>query len=198
MTYTKIWNQEFIKNTANLKDLDLCLEIGCFEGLTSNHIVTNTLSSNGKLICIDPLTDGYLSENLTEKDLNDNKTIYNYFNKQYDRFIENVGHHIESKKIELYRDLSSNVFGDLIDKYENQIDFIYIDGDHRASAVYIDAINSFKLCKKNGLILFDDYVWGNEYGEESTRKGVDRFLKEFEGRYETLIIGYQYMIRKIS
>lgn len=197
MNYTQNWNQEFKNNTKNIKNLDLCLEIGCFEGLTSNYIVDNILSTEGKLICVDPLTDTYLSENLTEKDLQDNKTVYSYFNNQYERFIGNTSKYLESKRIELYRDFSSKIFDELIYKYENKVDFIYIDGDHRASAVYIDAINSFTLCKKNGIILFDDYTWGEQYGEESTRNGVDKFLKEYNGKYETLINAYQYMIRKL-
>jgi hypothetical protein len=64
MTYTREWNHEFVKNTKsiNLNNQNLCLEIGSFEGLTSNYIVDNILSANGKLICVDPLTDNYLVE----------------------------------------------------------------------------------------------------------------------------------------
>jgi len=196
MTYTRLWNDDFKKNTKNIKNLDLCLEIGCFEGLTSNYILDNLLNQTGKLICVDPLTDEYLSENLNDQDAINNKTIYDYFKGQYHRFYENTKERINSGKLELYRKFSSEAYEELISKYENSIDFIYIDGDHRADKVYFDAINCFKLCKKGGIILFDDYLWGDIQNQESTKNGIDKFLKEFNNQYDTLINSYQYMIQK--
>ena len=157
MQYTHNWNQLFISNTSNIKNLDLCLEIGCFEGLTSNYICDNILSQNGKLICVDPLTENYLNNNLSESDIINNETIYKYFNNQYERFFNNTEHQINSNKLELIRTISIDAFPKLIELYEGQFDLIYIDGDHRADAVYIDAINSYTLCKIGGIIIFDDY-----------------------------------------
>ena len=186
--FTHNWNQEFIKNSKRIIQKNLCLEIGCFEGLTSNYIVDNILSESGRLICVDPLTDVYLNDKLSELDDANNKE-WIYFKDQYSRFINNVSEHIESGKIELIRDLSINVFDSLLDKYKESFDFIYIDGDHRPDGVYIDAINSFKLCKSGGYILFDDYTWGD------TGKGIDRFLNEVDG-YEILLKEYQILITK--
>ena len=47
MEYTYDWNNEFKKNTSGINNLSLCLEIGCFEGLTSNYIIDNMLNENG-------------------------------------------------------------------------------------------------------------------------------------------------------
>jgi predicted O-methyltransferase YrrM len=196
MEYTYDWNNEFKINTNGVKNLTLCLEIGCFEGLTSNYIIDNILNENGKLICVDPLTDVYLNTELKESDVHNNNTIYKYFNNQYDRFINNTNHHIKNNKLELYRNISSEVFPQLLEKYESQFDLIYIDGDHRASAVYIDSINSFKLCKKGGVIIFDDYSWGKMYHEEATSFGIDKFLNEYENQYELIKKEYQVVIRK--
>jgi hypothetical protein len=72
--YTEKWNGGFIKNTnIFVKNIDLCLEIGCFEGMTSNYIVDNILTENGKLICVDPLTDIYLNDNLRDVDIEVNQ-----------------------------------------------------------------------------------------------------------------------------
>lgn len=38
-------------------------------------------------------------------------------------------------------------------------DFIYVDGSHAAPDVLTDAVLSFKLLKKGGVICFDDYYW---------------------------------------
>ena len=179
MSYTRNWNQEFVNNTnqIKLKNQKLCLEIGSFEGLTSNYIVDNILSDDGKLICIDPLTDTYLVENLSENDIEHNNNGWKYFNGQYDRFIENTKNNLESKKIELYRELSSEALPKLKEKYKDKFDFIYIDGDHRDFAVYFDAVNSFEICKPNGYILFDDYLWEDYSNHKITKDGIDRFIK---------------------
>jgi predicted O-methyltransferase YrrM len=188
--YTEKWNGGFITNTNSfVKNIDLCLEIGCFEGMTSNYIVDNILTENGKLICIDPLTDIYLNDNLRDVDIEMNQSHSKQFKDQYSRFINNVEEHLESGKIELIRDLSINAF-DNLKKYK--FDFIYIDGDHRAEGVYIDAINSFELCKKDGFILFDDYEWND------TGIGIDRFLDEYKDRYILHIKSGQVLIQKIS
>ena len=58
--YSQNWSKQFIKNTKilDLRNLSLVLEIGCFEGLTSNYIVEKLLDKkNGKLVCVDPLSD---------------------------------------------------------------------------------------------------------------------------------------------
>jgi len=194
MGYTHNWNSEFKNTTNGMCCKTLCLEIGCFEGLTSNYIAERILNADGKLICVDPLTDNYLNDDLTETDIKNNETIYSYFNNQYDRFIENTKHN--SNKIKLYRKLSSEVFPELLEKYSEQFDLIYIDGDHRASAVYIDAINSFKLCKSGGVIIFDDYSWGKFYNEEATSLGIDKFLFEYAEKIIVKTKGYQVLIEK--
>ena len=191
--FTQNWNQEFIKNTNQFlnEKFDFCLEIGSFEGLTSNYIVDNLLSENGKLICVDPLTDVYLNDKLSEIDEIKNNTDFIYFKDQYNRFYNNVSEHLESNKISLIRELSVDIFPELIKKYQNKFDFIYIDGDHRPEGVYIDAINSFGLCKEQGFILFDDYLWGY------TGIGIDKFLNEYSGKYDLLVKDYQVLIKKL-
>ena len=198
MSYTRNWNQEFVNNTnqIKLKNQKLCLEIGSFEGLTSNSIVDNILSDDGKLICIDPLTDTYLVENLSENDIEHNNNGWKYFNGQYDRFIENTKNNLESKKIELYRELSSEALPKLKEKYKDKFDFIYIDGDHRDFAVYFDAVNSFEICKPNGYILFDDYLWEDYSNHKITKDGIDRFINEYRDKLDVVINAYQVMIRK--
>jgi len=190
--YTHNWNQEFIKNTQGFKKkLSNCLEIGSFEGLTSNYIVENLISETGKLICIDPLTDVYINENLSESDDLRNRKDFKYFEGQYMRFVNNVEEHLSSGKIELIRDLSTKVLPRMKTTHFESFDFIYIDGDHRPEIVYFDAVNTFELCKKDGYILFDDYRWND------TGVGVDRFLSEYSNRIKILIKDYQVLVQKI-
>lgn len=190
-TYTKDWNIHFTNNVTNVSDFSLSLEIGCFEGLTSNYIVDNLMSPKDILICVDPLTDKYLNTDLTDNDIELNETEYSFFEGQYDRFISNVGEHIKSGKIILYRDLSINVYHKLEKDFGKNFSFIYIDGDHRPESVYIDAINCFYLCKKNGYILFDDFLW------KDTRLGIDKFVEEKFDELKIVQKGEQLLIKKL-
>lgn len=191
--YTQDWNQQFIQNTKGLGKFDLAMEIGCFEGLTSNYIVDNLLTENGKLICIDPLADGYTKQ----------MPMQPVFKNQYERFVHNVKEHLDSGKIRLFHGesefyLNEEKYGLIVledtDRFIGilgSIDFIYIDGDHAPDMVYLDGVNSFRYAKQGGIILFDDYNWGDVHNA-----GIDRFLEEYAGKYELMLKDYQVMIRK--
>jgi len=89
------------------------------------------------------------------------------------------------------RKTSSAAFHELKQKF----DLIYVDGDHRPDPVYMDAVNSFKACKDGGFILFDDYLWSKN-PRYSTKTGIDKFLLDFKGQYEIILIGCQVLILK--
>jgi hypothetical protein len=76
---------------------------------------------------------------------------------------------------------------------DNSVDFVYIDGDHSPEQVYKDAVNMFPKMKKLGIILFDDY--GFTTNGVITAKGIDKFLDEYEGKYELLFKNYQLAVR---
>lgn len=173
--FTQDWNGEFKKNTQGLK-FDFALEIGSFEGLTSTYICNNLLNKDGRLICIDPLTEEYLPGH------EDNAM----FTGQFDRFTRNT----KGYPIELIRKRSLEAFtGGFMDY---RFDFIYVDGDHTRDGVYLDGMNAFHLCKVGGHILFDDYLYRQE-----TKEGIDRVLKERSNLYTLVSSGYQIMIKKL-
>lgn len=173
--FTQDWNSEFRKNTKGIK-CDFALEIGCFEGMTSRYICDNMLNPGGRMICIDPLTDEYLPGH------EDN----NLFVGQYDRFMRNT----RTYPIELIREKSNLVWNKIKDY---RFDFIYVDGDHTEQAVYEDGVMAFTLCKQHGYILFDDY---DGYRDE-TKRGIEKVLTQFAGKFEVVQKGYQIMIKKL-
>lgn len=81
----------------------------------------------------------------------------------------------------------------------DMFDFIYVDADHTANAVYKDGTNAWQILKPNGILAFDDYLWGEELDNQelAPRPGVDKFLSEHEGKYELLDKGFQVWIRKV-
>ena len=106
-----------------------------------------------------------------------------------------------NKKISEY----TNVYK--IKKYSHQFlesaeseyyDFIYIDADHSADAVYKDAMLSWKCLKKGGIMAFDDYYWVHHSGniQMSPRIGIDSFLSEYKDELSILIKSGQVWISK--
>lgn len=180
MNYTQLWNEEFKKNTAFLDRHSLVnvLEIGSFEGLTSNFIVDNLLTHDGTLVCVDPLESEYQLDNEPEM-----------FKGQYERFIENI--EANKERIWHIRKKSENVLGSL---RENSFDFIYVDGHHRYNAVLFDGTEAFKLCKVGGFILWDDYLWNSATFE--VKNAVDAVLAN-NPNYRLLLKLNQVLIQKL-
>jgi predicted O-methyltransferase YrrM len=77
-------------------------------------------------------------------------------------------------------------------------DFIYIDADHTAAGVLVDAELSWPLLKSGGLLAFDDYQWGQHLpASKSPKLGIDLFLERHAGEYEILEQGLQVWIRRL-
>jgi len=83
-----------------------------------------------------------------------------------------------------------------LDLYDERFDFIYIDGDHGAGGVLIDAILSWRLLEPGGIILFDDYDWIREELHHATRRGINTFLDLIAGSFEVLFADRQVLLRK--
>lgn len=76
-------------------------------------------------------------------------------------------------------------------------DFIYVDADHTAVSVLLDAELAWRSLKSNGIVAFDDYTWGGDLSPELTPAlGIDLFLSRHTGEYETLVVNEQYWIQK--
>lgn len=177
--FTQDWNGEFKKNTIGIK-IETALEIGCFEGLTTNYICDNLLKEGGRVLCIDPLTDEYLPGH------KDNAM----FIGQYERFMRNT----KGRPVELIRKKSRDAFNEIKDL---RFGLIYIDGDHTEQGVFEDAVQYWNVLLDSprgagGYMLFDDYGQSTE-----TARGIDRFLSTQSGNYRLLIADYQVLIQRL-
>ena len=69
------------------------------------------------------------------------------------------------------------------------LDFAYIDGDHSAAAILEDAVLLFRLLKRGGVLLFDDYRRADPNDSDPLNEpkiAIDAFLEIYDGRYELL------------
>ena len=146
-----------------------------------NYLIDNFLSGNGCTItCIDPWIK------YSESTINKISGVDDFINENtYEIFLNNIKYN--KNKIIIKRGLSNNVLPNLKQKYH----FIYIDGDHSASAVWLDATMSFKILISGGIMIFDDYHWGIErklriklFGKiiinRLPRNSIDRFISSFD------------------
>ena len=187
MSYTQDLTKDLTKDLQNsLKYLNLptdkmtCVEIGSFEGRGSivihDYLCKNV---NSKLYCIDPFDDEYVKGN-------EKMAFWNLAcNGQLSRFRTNTSSYC---KIIECKGTSDKIIPTLED---NSIDFVYIDGDHSPDQVYLDAKNIVIKMKKNGIILFDDYLWVKD--DIVTAKGIDKFLNET--KHTLLFKSYQLAIK---
>jgi len=80
-----------------------------------------------------------------------------------------------------------------------QFDFIYIDGSHQAPDVLEDTLLAWRLLKKGGILIWDDYDWGEQYQErEKPKVAIDAFLYIFEGKYKIISSHRQICVTKLE
>lgn len=185
--YSKNWfNPEpfkILNEFKNLNDINF-LEIGSFEGLSTNFFIDNYLTGNNCFItCIDPWIEYSRS---TVGNIQGWDDLIN--DQTYERFCSNT---IDNRdKIIIHRNLSKNILPSLSCIYN----FIYIDGDHTTSSVLYDAVYGFQILLKNGIMIFDDYDWS--YATESPKIAIDLFLSDYKDSIDIISIDSQVVIKK--
>ncbi|KAJ2912125.1 hypothetical protein MD484_g8286, partial [Candolleomyces efflorescens] len=68
-------------------------------------------------------------------------------------------------------------------------DWVYIDGSHRSDDTFLDGELAWRLTRKGGLMIFDDYRWDvePEMSIEHPKRGIDGFLALHHGEYERFL-----------
>lgn len=152
------------------------LEVGCFEGMSACWLLDNVLIRDcDKLVCVDPFE--------TYKGVDGDALL--------DKFKTNL--QVHESRVEILRGDSAAMLSTL--PPIKQFDLIYIDGDHAAQAVLVDAILSWQRLKVGGILIFDDY---GSYDEWGARKGVDSFEYVFRPHLQVLHVGSQVIFRRVA
>jgi len=190
-----VWHEFFSKYNSheNSNQITNVLEIGCYEGRATVWLCENVLTDNTAKYEYDVVDTfgGSLEEdgmkNTKDRFNNDNNFIENNFRHNIS-FFNNI-------KFNIYKGLSSKILPTLKTEY----DFIYIDASHHTDDTFVDAYYASKLLKKNGIIIFDDYLWGDpsRHGINTTPKaGIDFFYKLYKDLYHIVYSGYQIILIK--
>ena len=168
----QIWYYIF-KKFNFLKEKVNILEIGTFEGRSAAFFYKYL--NVKKLITVDLMkTDSTEYENFKN---NSKKFINcNFYNLKSDKFFKEF-------------------------KLQEEFDIIYIDGSHFYEDVLNDAICSYKVLKKDGIIIFDDFL----YTRQTRRFGRPEFNNVIGGvlyflnqkKMKIIYVGHQVIVKKI-
>ena len=79
-------------------------------------------------------------------------------------------------------------------------DIVYIDGSHVMNDVLEDAVLSWRLVKKGGILIFDDYchLAYSSHRSEFPKPAIDAFVQFFDKHFEVIHNDYQLILRRIK
>lgn len=158
---------------ANDEHLEI-LEIGSFEGRSTVWFLENL--KQAQVTCVDTFEGG---EEHAEIDMESVR----------ERFDQNI---------QPYADRVTTLVGtseDILKTLEyGKYDVVYVDGSHQKVDVIFDAVMAYRLVRKGGYILFDDYLGG---GEDRPGPAIDAFLALHRNCVREVYRGYQIHVEKL-
>ena len=137
------------------------LEIGSFEGSSALFVLKNFITT--KLYCVDSWNDKY----------------------EYKRFIFNLKKF--KGRYKFFKRTSDNFFS----KNSEKFDLIYVDGSHTKSQVFKDIKNSWKILNIGGLIICDDFFYGDIYKEVNNNipiQAINKFYGENKSKIKVMCV----------
>jgi hypothetical protein len=200
MTYefTKDWfswaPEVWTSLKPQLPDCPVMLEIGSFEGRSMVWTVQNMLGEYGSLTCVD-------TWNGSEEHINEDMfAVKARFHKNRDMVMRERGWDVENQygpcSVGVINDPAVHALAGFITDHE-MFDFIYLDASHRARDVLTDACLAWQVLKPNGLLVFDDYLWGNTRDIlHRPKMAIDAFVNTHAEELSPVHLGYQLIVRK--
>ena len=158
------------------------LQIGVYTGDASLWLMQNILTHPSSILTDVDTWEGSDEEIHHEMDFSDVERVYD----------SKVGNYRNVIKVKM----KSETF--LTSSDEKHIyDFIYIDGDHTAKAVFQDATLAWKALKPGGIMAFDDYLWEPNFPINlRPQPAIDLFVTLMKEHITLIGAGSQVWIRK--
>ena len=155
------------------------LEVGCFEGLSSFFVLSEYKAVDATLLDIWDMPNP------------NSKTLSHNFNSIEDTFDNNLSRFNFTK----IKDDSVVAMRKLF-KQNKSFDFIYIDGSHNGEDILSDAIEAFKIVKKEGLIFFDDFLQHDKNRALQSYDGIEKFLNLYSNYLKIEYFQNNLVVRK--
>ena len=163
------------------------LEIGSFEGRSTVFI--SELENMNSVTAVDTFegSDEYEKNGMPKHDGVSFKTVYKNFKTNLKL--------VNKKKINFFKDTSDNFF--LNNKF--QFNLIYIDGSHHYDNVKKDFKNAYNCIEKNGIMIFDDFLWF--YYENFETNPICAILECYElykDNLDLIFLNHQIIFKKLN
>lgn len=173
-----VWYALFEKHNLLSQKL-VGLEIGAYEGRSSLFMLKSLPRLN--LHCVDTFQGSDEHDEVN-------------FNTVFENFTFNVNEYADRLKV--FKGTSATFYLTRKDKVAFY-DIIYVDGSHHYNDVLHDAQQCLRLLKKNGLMIFDDYLWGFYDDINKNPIGaIHNFLAQNRKNLTILVVGNQMVIQK--
>ena len=164
------------------------LEIGSYEGFSALFFLN--FFPNSSIVCIDPWDTSSMVPAIAEL-VPGAVEQYPLAEGRFDRNLQEF-----SDRLTKTRALSADALAELGVKGE-RFDVIYVDGSHRRVDAYRDCTLAWPLLNKNGIMLIDDYEFGQRLSDElKPKQGIDAFLLNIFYQHDEIHRGYQIAICK--
>jgi predicted O-methyltransferase YrrM len=176
--FTTDWFSSNVPNWTKLFDEHIgrsprILEVGSFEGRSTCWMIErlSLRHGGGEIYCVDPwIGNDYVTKgtDMSHAELLFNKNV----GLAQERFPDVTLHQM--------KEFSVNAMSLLMLEHSSSFDLVYVDGDHTAKAALTDLVLSHQLCKDDGIIIVDDYLWNYEGSVlTSPKPGVDAYTTIF-------------------
>lgn len=139
------------------------LEIGSYEGASTCYLIEKVASLRKlEIHCVDTW-EGGIEHSTGGFDMS---AVERRFSANVRKAMESSGNEVNLtihkgfSDVELCKLMASGK--------QSYFDLVYVDGSHQAPDVLCDALLAFRLLRKSGVMIFDDYLW-----QESLPHGVD-------------------------
>lgn len=159
------------------------LELGSHEGRSALWVLDNILThKHATITCVD-LWGGEL----------------------WSRFRNNIDMHTWGvSKVAAHRKDVVQFLCEAVSSPQPQVfDAVYVDADHQAKSALTEAALAWRLLRKGGVLVWDDYLWKHPESDPDRhrklgpKEGIDAFLKCWQYELKVLHMGYQVLIQKL-
>ena len=163
------------------------IEVGSFEGRSAVWMMEHMMQEGDILTCID--TWGGAEDHSAD--------MLEGIEERFDHNILVAQHRFPKRSVRKWKLSSYMSLAEEAQYGAGQYGFAYIDGSHVARDVLTDACLMWPLLKPGGLLVFDDYLWGDPRDVLHRPKiAVDAFTTIFAEEAEIVHVGYQLVLKK--
>lgn len=194
--YTKDWFDRCKSTWLGIAHLlpgrDHFLELGAYEGRSTVWTVKNLMADDSVMVSVDTWAGG--EEHQAAKD--DMAEVEARFDRNMERLkIECPSRNVYKIKRTTTEFLAETQYDNKADPWP--FDFVYLDASHKAKDVLTDACMVWPLVKEGGLLVFDDYLYGdNRDILHRPKLAVDSFINIFSEELAMVHTGWQVIIKK--